>query len=192
MRLIGVLLAAGRGSRLNGNKQFHVVLTSDGEKPLVAAAFDTIAHACDEMFVVLGHRADEVAAILSPREFETVVADPDAPMIDSVHTGFRRIATQLTADENFAILLQLGDHPALERATLDHLLAATQQHPGKAVIPTHEGNGGHPVLIPAKIAEQILASPCPDGLRGYWLAHPEQCLRIEVADSGIVRNINSC
>jgi molybdenum cofactor cytidylyltransferase len=176
---------------MGGNKQFHIVPTTDGDKPLVAAAYDTIANACDEMFVVLGHRADEVATLLAPRNFEAVKADPAAPMIDSILTGFSRIATQCTADSTFTILLQLGDHPALEPSTLTQLLSVAAEHLDKAVMPTHQGNGGHPVVIPATIAQQILTSFCPDGLRGFWIEHPELCVRLETDDPGVVRNINT-
>jgi CTP:molybdopterin cytidylyltransferase MocA len=89
------------------------------------------------------------------------------------------------------LLLQLGDHPALESGTLDKLLAIVTDNPAKAVMPTYQGNGGHPVLIPAKVAEKILGSPCPDGLRGFWLDHPDLCMRVKVADPGVVHNINT-
>jgi molybdenum cofactor cytidylyltransferase len=174
---------------MGGNKQFHLVETPEGQKPLVVAAFDTIAYACDCVFVVLGHRADEVAAILAPRQFETVVADADVPMIDSIKAGLSRIATR--SGDSSAILLQLGDHPALESGTLDKLLAVAQQHPDKAIMPIYRGNGGHPVLIPSAIARIILDSPCPDGLRQFWLDHPDLCTRLEVDDSSVVRNINT-
>jgi molybdenum cofactor cytidylyltransferase len=182
---IGILLAAGRGRRMGGNKQFHIVQTAQGEKPLVAAAFDTIASVCGEMIVVLGHRAEEVTAALSPREFETVLVDPDAPMFDSIVAGLSRTATRS------GVLLQLGDHPSLDRLTLDEIFTTAAEHPDKAIMPTYQGNGGHPVLIPASIAAQILATPCPDGLRGFWQERPELCVRIEVPDIGVIQDIDS-
>jgi molybdenum cofactor cytidylyltransferase len=188
-KLTGILLAAGRGRRMGGNKQFHIVQTADGEKPLVAAAFDTIAPVCDEMIVVLGHRAEEVAATLGDRRFETILSDPDAPMFESIRTGIQ-ITLSRTATQS-GILLQLGDHPTLEPSTLDMLLAIAAKHPNKAIMPTYQGNGGHPVLIPYSTAEQILATPCPDGLRGFWKNHPELCMRIEVDDENIVKDLDT-
>jgi molybdenum cofactor cytidylyltransferase len=190
MNLIGLLLAAGRGRRMGGNKQFHIVTTPDGDKPLVAAAYDTIARACDRVFVVLGHRADEVATVLAPRKFEIITADPDVPMIESILAGLRAINSRGATLAVHSILLQLGDHPALTPNTLDKLLAIAQQHPDKAIMPTYQGNGGHPVLIPTAIAAQILTIPCPDGLRQFWNDHPELCVRLEVDDPGVVSNIN--
>lgn len=202
MNTLGLLLAAGRGRRMGGNKQFHLVSTPGGEKPLVAAAFDTIATLCDSMFVVVGHRAEEVSAILTPRHFEVVIADPEAPMFSSIKAGLRavldscRTATHKTppprySGEGFSILLQLGDHPSLNPTTLQHLLSIAREHPTQAVMPTFDGNGGHPVMIPSAIAEKILAADGAGGLRQFWLDNPELCLRIEVEDPGVIQNVNT-
>jgi molybdenum cofactor cytidylyltransferase len=200
MNLIGLLLAAGRGRRMGGNKQFYPVRTPTGEKPLVSAAFETIAHACDAMIVVLGHRADEVAEAFGDLKFEIVTSDPDAPMFDSIKAGLQaaldpsRTRAPLRRSGrrsgNPAILLQLGDHPALERTTLGKLLTIAAENPGKAVMPTFKDNGGHPVVIPASVAEKILTSPYPGGLRQFWLDHPDLCLRVPVNDPGVTLNIN--
>jgi molybdenum cofactor cytidylyltransferase len=193
--LHGLLLAAGRGLRMAGNKQFYPVQTSDGVKPLVAAAFDTIAEACDQMFVVLGHRAAEVAATLGDRQFEIVTVDPDAPMFNSIQSGLRvaltpsRTATR--SGKSPAILMQLGDHPAVAPATLEQIFAHAIENPSKAVMPTFQGNGGHPLLIPSAIAEIILATPCPEGLRQFWLEHVELCVRFDVNDPGVTHDIDS-
>ncbi len=201
---IGLLLAAGRGRRLGGNKQFHLVPTIAGKKPLVAAAFDTIAPVCEKMFVVLGHRADEVATALKkgselflrpenssdPFAYvsQYICVDPDAPMFNSVQVGLR---AALTADPTAKILLQLGDHPALQPSTIEKIFAVAQVNPDKAVMPTFGDNGGHPVLIPASLAAMILAAECPDGLRQFWLEHAELCVRIPVDDEGVVQDIDT-
>jgi molybdenum cofactor cytidylyltransferase len=187
-KTFGVLLAAGRGRRMGGNKQFHLVPTSAGEKPLVAAAFDTIAAVCDSMFVVLGHRAEEVAAALGERKFQIVESDPDAPMFQSIQAGLR---APLNVDLSVSILLQLGDHPALDEITLEKLFASAVENPDKVVMPTYQDNGGHPVLIPSAVAKIILATDCPDGLRQFWIDHADLCMRIRVDDLGVIRNINA-
>jgi molybdenum cofactor cytidylyltransferase len=194
-KLHGLLLAAGRGRRMGGNKQFHLVPTADSEKPLVAAAFDTIASACEAMFVVVGHRADEVVAALENRNFQVVESDPDAPMINSIKTGlhaalkFSRTVTR--SGDNVSILLQLGDHPAVNSKTLTQIVTIASEHPGKAIMPTFNGNGGHPVLIPATIAEQILTADDAGGLRQFWLDHTDICIRFEVDDPGVVHDIDT-
>jgi len=185
---IGVLLAAGRGRRLGGGKQFYPWPTAEGEKPLVAAAYDAIAPVCRSMIVVLGHRAEEVAAVLGEREFHAVQSDPDAPMFESVHVGLQ---AALDLDSASAVLLQPGDHPEVHPSTLQEILAAAESNPDRAVIPEYTGRGGHPALIPARVARQILRADCPAGLGQHWTDHAQLCLRLPVDDESVVRDVDT-
>ncbi|QEG37250.1 nucleotidyltransferase family protein [Bythopirellula goksoeyrii] len=185
---IGVLLAAGRGRRMGGRKQLHLVTTASGEKPLVAAAFDSVAAVCRKMIIVVGHRAEEVTAVLGDREFQPVLADADAPMFHSLQVGLH--AAQ-NIDGKASVLLQLGDHPHVSPATLMLLLAIATEQPTKAVMPEYQGQGGHPVLLPAPLIRELLAAECPDGLRGFWNQYPERCLRVTVEDAAVVQDIDT-
>lgn len=187
-RPIGVLLAAGRGRRMGGNKQFHPWPTESGEKTLVAAAFDAVAGACDAMIVVLGHRAAEVAAALGERQFRAVQSDPDAPMFESIRVGMQ---AALETNPESTVLLQPGDHPEVQPATLEQILIFSGKHPDRAIVPEFQGRGGHPVLIPAGIAQQLLTADCPQGLGQYWSDHPELCLRLSVDDVCVVRDVDT-
>lgn len=172
---------------MNGRKQFHPWPTSQGEKPLVAAAYDAVVDACTEMVVVLGHRGDEVAAALEPRQFHRCPSDPDAPMFASVQAGIRA-AREI--DDRFSVLLHPADHPEVAPLTLTLLMQQVEEHPDLVVIPEYESRGGHPVVIPAAIAESLLSAECPQGLGEYWNQHPELCHRFAVEDKSIVRDID--
>src|SRR3954470_17692996 len=74
-RRIGVILAAGRGGRMGGNKQLTPWPGVDGSKPLVAASYDAIHSICDDMVVVLGHIADSVVEVLGDRRFHRAESD---------------------------------------------------------------------------------------------------------------------
>lgn len=189
-QLIGVLLAAGRGRRMNGAKQFEPWPSPSGKtKPLVAASFDAINIVCDKMIVVLGHRAEEVAVLLGERSFMNVESDPDAPMFASICTGLRA-AHDL--DATATVLLHPGDHPEVAPATLNGLIDVSRNNPDLAVLPEYQGRGGHPVLIPPSIAQRILAADCPGGLREFWRDHPELCKRIKVDDPSSTRDVDYC
>jgi len=185
---IGILLAAGRGRRLGGRKQFYPWPTTDGEVPLVAAAFDAVAGVCKKMIVVLGHRSDEVATVLGERVFQPVQSDPDAPMFESIRAGLR---ASLQADSGAKVLLHPADHPEVAYATLVQLLAFSREHPDRAIMPEYEGRGGHPAVIPAELAAVLQSADCPQGLGQFWCEHPELCLRMSVADKSVVHDIDT-
>lgn len=187
-RYIGVLLAAGRSSRMGHTKQLASWHSAEGEKPLVAAAYDAIRPICDEMIVVLGHDAAAVAAALGDRPFRQVCNDAQAPMFESIRVGIR--AAQAT-DPNAHIVLQPGDHPEVSPATLDALTDRSLQRPVQAIIPEYGGRGGHPALIPPEIAALLLKADCPTGLGDFWLAHPELCHRVPVEDPNVLRDVDT-
>src|SRR5688572_13603642 len=141
VRRIGVLLAAGRGRRMGQTKQLITWLGADGPKPLVAAACDAIRRICDEMIVVLGHEADDVAMALDGRMFNRVQSDPDEPMFGSIQAGMRAART---IDPNAVIVLQPADHPEVLDGTLDILADWSLERPARAIIPEYRGRGGHP------------------------------------------------
>ena len=63
----------------------------DGDKPLVAAAFDAISTACNQMVVVVGHESEKVIAALGSRQFHSVQSDADLPMYESIRSGLEAV-----------------------------------------------------------------------------------------------------
>jgi CTP:molybdopterin cytidylyltransferase MocA len=57
-------------------------------------------------------------------------------------------------------------------------------------MPEHGGRGGHPVIIPAAIARMILSERVAGGLRAFWASRRDRCRRHQVADPGVVRDLD--
>jgi molybdenum cofactor cytidylyltransferase len=189
VKRIGVLLAAGRSTRMGWPKQLLPwPPNSRDAKPLVAAAFDAIACVCDEMVVVVGHEAEAVIAALGEREFGAVAVDPFAEMMASVKAGF---AVARGIDPAANVLLHPADHPEVHRQTLDLLIQIADDQSGRAVMPTSSGAGGHPVLIAAELAVDIVSYEGSGGLRQFWIDHAHQCVRQEVDDPGVVFDLDT-
>jgi molybdenum cofactor cytidylyltransferase len=188
MHLIGVLLAAGRATRMGRAKQLLPWPAAGGERPMVAAAFDAIAPACCAMVVVIGHEAESVLAALAERSFESVCADSAAEMLTSVKAGLVAARSiHPTAD----VLLHLADHPEANRETIELLVRTSAEQPDRAVMPEFEGRGGHPVVIPAGLVSNILDFQAAGGLRQYWLDHADRCVRLAVDDRGVALDVDT-
>ena len=89
------------------------------------------------------------------------------------------------------MLLHPADHPEVRRETLDLLIQIAAEQPGHAVMPTFGGTGGHPVLIAAELAVDIVAYEGPGGLRQFWIDHADRCVRREVDDPGVVFDLDT-
>ena len=165
MTITGVLLAAGRGSRMGETKQ----LLPWGDGTVVEASFDAIANHCNNMVVVRGADQERIVEALGSREFECVESDPDAELLASIKLGLSKA--------NGDVLLHLADHPVVPREVISTILSARND---LAIIPTSGGKGGHPVLIPQNVVAKILGWKGDGGLRHYWEQHPELVLRLPV------------
>lgn len=209
MTVVGVLLAAGRGRRMGTTKQLlpwplrasssnpeQMKTQSEGRESLgfagsrsstvVESAFDSINSFCDAMVVVVGHEHERICQALNPRRFHAVPVDPDAEMFLSICAGLRR-AIELQAH---AVLLQPADHPAVAQQTLEMLWKHFVAEPSKAVMPEHQGSGGHPVIIPRNHFASILAFGKPGGLREFWRRHPAECVRVPVDDPAVTADLD--
>jgi molybdenum cofactor cytidylyltransferase len=188
MHLIGVLLAAGRATRMGRMKQLLPWPPEGGERMMVAAAFDAIAPACCAMVVVVGHEAESVLAALGDRSFKSVRVDSGAEMLSSVKAGLAAARSiQPTAD----VLLQLADHPEVKRDTIETLIRTSAEQPHRAVMPEFDGHGGHPVIIPSSLCSSIVAFHAAGGLRQFWLDHADRCVRLSVDDWGVVLDVDT-
>ena len=162
--------------------------TPDGDKPIVAAAFDAIVGVCDHMLVIVGHEAGKVTAALGDRAFQAVTADPDADMFESIRAG---LEAARSLDAPGGALIHPADHPQVTRATLDAMLETLTRSPDRAVIPEHGGRGGHPVLVPECLFQQLLEFSGAGGLRRYWIDHAETVERLPVNDPSILRDLDT-
>ena len=183
----GVLLAAGRGRRMGRLKQ----LLSWGDTTVVAAAFDALAGHCGAgMVLVAGDDADVVADALEGRAFRLVAADSDAEQIESAREGLRS-ALEMRRTER--VFLHPADHPVIPAPVLDVLLGRADAQ--TALIPTHRGRGGHPVLMPAGLAASIVSwrpGAAAGGLRAYWESNPHLVKRVEFPDApGLVMDLDT-
>ena len=130
----GVVLAAGGGRRFGGPKQLAEL---DG-RPLLEHAVRAMFAAVDRVVVVLGARADEVAAGADLRGAEVVVC---AGWADGMSASLRcGLAALGDVDE---VVVVLGDQPFVTAVAIARVRAT----PGPAARAVYDGVPGHPVVL---------------------------------------------
>lgn len=112
-----VLLAAGKGTRLKSSRA--KVLHSAGGRPLV----EHVVRSCQPLnprktIVIVGHQAEEVAALIEPLGAETVLQQPQHGTGHAV-----QVARRALNNAKFAVVLP-GDAPLIRTGTLKSLINA--------------------------------------------------------------------
>jgi molybdenum cofactor cytidylyltransferase len=109
--------------------------------------------------------------------------DPDDEMLSSIRLG----VAMLLSDAD-ALFVWPVDHPAVEPATLRRLLEGAARE--TALLPVHAGRRGHPALVGADLLAGIGEIPANEGLRWLWRDRADAVREIEVADPGVIENLD--
>ena len=198
--VVGVVLAAGSGSRLGRPK----ALVTDGSGVTwLARAVQVLGEGgCLSVYVVIGAASDEVRAVV-PRQVPVVVAgDWQEGMGASLRSGLRAIAAGERDAE--AVVVMLVDTPEVTARVVRRLIslaasqqdgASGQQGAGAGLSSalgrsTYQGEVGHPVLIGRDHWAGVIKSARGDhGARDYLKAHPVHL--VECGDIGSGADIDT-
>lgn len=164
MRVAGLLLAAGVGSRMGVTK--GLVLGGD-DVPWVTAAARLLAEAgCAPVLVAVGADRDRVASHLAD---ETVEVVPVPDWTDGVGASLRRGLLAMPDDVD-AVLVHLVDLPGVTAEAMRRVVDSSDA--SVLARASYAGLPGHPVLIGRRYwAGLVEASPTSRGAGPYLAAH---------------------
>jgi molybdenum cofactor cytidylyltransferase len=181
-----ILLAAGASARMGRPKP---LLAYRGETFLDAQ----IALHCTfsaQVFVVLGHRAEEIAAGAKLTENAVLLLnpEPDRGQLSSLQCGLRALPAHIEG-----VFLQPVDSPGVAQATVRAMCRAWEaaKPAPDFVIPVHAGRRGHPVLMRRMIGHELLSLGAGATARDVVHAHRSGTLFVETDDAAIHRDIDT-
>lgn len=179
--IVGILLAAGGGSRFGSDKLLHPLADAT---PLGVAAARRLRPACDRVLAVVRPGCDRLAGLLTAEGFEPVVC-PDAArgMGHSLAAGIR------AAPDAAGWLIALADMPYIAPATHVRVAEALRAG-GSIVVPEYRGRRGHPVGFGATWGAQLELLSGDEGARGILGRFPEAIVRCTVDDPGVIRDVD--
>lgn len=179
--IVGILLAAGTGSRFGGDKLLHPL--PDG----VAIA----AHAARNLFAA----GLPVTAVVRPGDFPLAdMLEQEGCAVTVCQTAGRgmgaSLACAISAERNAAgWIVALADMPGIAPATIRAVVAALK---GGAMLaaPRYRGERGHPVGFSAALAGELLALDGDQGARALLEKHRTALRLIDCDDAGVLYDID--
>ncbi|MFZ1991555.1 MAG: molybdopterin-binding/glycosyltransferase family 2 protein [Alphaproteobacteria bacterium] len=184
-RFAGILLAAGLSRRMGRNKlleMFH-------GKPLVRHAAEALAAApLARRIVVVGHDASQVEAAIAGLPVEFVGAPNYAEgMSQSLRTGLQA----LDGDAD-AVLVMLGDMPALSVSHIERLLAAYDPEEGRTIcVPVFNGRRGNPVLFGSEYFKDLMAIEGDMGGRAIIESNRDAVAEVPMPDDAVLKDVDT-
>lgn len=183
--IVGVLLAAGRGTRFDdGNK---LLADLDGEPVVRRAARCLVEADLGRVCAVLGHEADRVADALANLPMEAV-RNPDVEAGQSTSVA-RGVAWADERDADAAVFA-LGDLPRVSPATVRSLVDRWRETGAGIVVPAYEGQRGNPVLFDARHFDALERVEGDVGGREL-IRRGEDVARVAVDDPGILADVDT-
>jgi len=173
MCVTGIILAAGRSSRMGRPKQ---LLPLDG-RPLLQHVVDAGAEVFDDVILVLGHDAEAIAAALDLPPGVRVVVNPDH--VDGQATSLRA-GLDHAPEGARAVAILLGDQPEVRVDAIRAVVAAQGVSDAPILRAAYRGRPSHPVVLERSVWPGAEALRGDAGARALIAAHAGRVELVEV------------
>jgi len=188
-RIAGLILAAGRSTRMGGpNKLLEEI---NGRALVRHVAEHVLASRAKPVIVVTGHQKERVERALAGLPV-TFVHNPGFAegLSTSLKTGIAAVAAD-AADADGAIVC-LGDMPQVSATLIDRLIAAFDPERGAlVVIPTIAGKRGNPVLWSRRFFPDLAAVEGDVGARHLIGGYAEAVTEVPLDDAGALTDVDT-
>ncbi|HET7158677.1 MAG TPA: nucleotidyltransferase family protein [Burkholderiales bacterium] len=179
--IVGILLAAGAGTRFGGGKLVHPL--DDGVAIAVHAARNLITAGLHVVAVV--RPADPQLANMLKAEGCTVTPCAESEQ-GMGHTLAHGIATSADAA---GWVVALADMPHIQPATIAAVAAAIKEG-ALIAAPRYHGVRAHPVGFAASLSDELLDLTGDSGARALLQRHASDVRLIETDDPGVMLDID--
>ncbi len=171
-------------------------------RPMLVRILDAIdasrAAAC--VAVVNAHIASRIETLRPGRArlHYAVNPRPESEMIESIQIGLQAARTLAQASDRppsspalDGFLVCPADHPCITPQIIDRCIDAFDQNPSRIVIAAHRGRRGHPIILPADLAFDVLSWPAARGLNELRRLHPERVSLVDIGDEGVLIDVDT-
>ncbi|MDQ3697756.1 MAG: nucleotidyltransferase family protein [Gemmatimonadota bacterium] len=179
----GIILAAGASTRFGSQKLLAPV---DGKPIVYHATRHALAASLDELVVVVSPDSEMVQGAVLDLPVRLARGGPEE-MSTSLRAGVAAVAGDPRVE---AVVVLLGDQPAIAPAVIDALIAEFRRSGKPVVVPLYQGERGHPALFAASIFPELLAVRGDRGARDVIATDPSRVATVRF-DFAVPRDVDT-
>jgi molybdenum cofactor cytidylyltransferase len=174
-----IILAAGESKRMGRPK---LLLLAGGQAIIEKVVYNFLHSNVDEVIVVLGHHWKEVASLIKDKPIKVVINnDYVKGMSSSITKGLSSLNP-----ETDAFFIVLGDQPLIEKDLINTIIKSFEENNKGIIVPTFQGEKGHPVLFSAKYKNEFSILTGDEGGKRIISLHKEDILEVEIDTDAIL------
>jgi len=184
--VVAILLAAGESRRMG---QLKALLPWQGVSLIKHQVASLRAGGVDQVVVVLGHRPDELKSELGDTAGVSWQLNPDylQGKTTSIKVGLNALGT----DQLQALLLLNVDQPR-SAGVVRFLLEDYLSQGSLITIPTHNGKGGHPIILSPTLLDELRGIDEETfGIKAVVQRHLEDTRRVEMDSPEVLWDLNT-
>jgi len=181
-----IILSAGLSSRFGSPKA--IAKFDKGESVIEHIQNMLVTTPVEDIIVVLGAESDCIKPfILNHKRVKFVYnKNYNLGQTSSFKVGLNNIS-----DRSEAVLLLPVDYPLVKGNTVANLTERFMANKPLIIIPTFEGEKGHPPIFHIQLKEAFLGLDVTAGLNTMAAKHRQETMLLPVDDSGVVTSFNS-
>ena len=174
-KLCGLLLAAGRSSRMGGSHKLAAMF--DGEPLIVRAASALVSSGIGTVFAVLGHDAGRMKPLLAGTSVSTVI---NTDYADGLSSSLRTGIAVLPHDCD-GVVVHLADMPSVSPNDIRRMAHAFSKSGASAIVrATDHGKRGNPVILPRSVFMHVSRLTGDMGARAIVEGFAGQVIDVEI------------
>jgi molybdenum cofactor cytidylyltransferase len=188
--ILGLIPAAGISSRM-GRPKLALPL---GDGTVLSQVVTALQQAgVGRILVVVGPTVPELVPLAQAAGAAVLLlSNQTADMRATVEQGLSWLEDRFQPGDQDDWLLVPADHPTLSPAVIGQLQKAKEQSPHYSIIvPTFQGQRGHPALLSWKHVAGIRMFSAQQGLNVYLRHQADETLQLPVDSSDILRDLDT-
>ena len=185
MSIAGIILAAGESSRMMSPKALLKIGNSTFTEHIESILRE---QGIGPVFVIAGAHYDEIRRALASTKTLSILHNSRYKhgQVSSLKQGLRHLPAGATA-----VVVWPVDQPLVKPGTVKELVEAFLRDPKPVVIPSMQGNHGHPVLYGPEAIQSALNLRKDQTAKDLRDIYNDRILYVEVDDPGILIDIDT-